>query len=51
LLAGSQAIYKEIYRRADRPQRQLQIMTVFLSTLPLYALEAPRFQESCPPLI
>jgi ATP-binding cassette subfamily B protein len=40
LLDGSQATYLEIYRRADRPQRQLESKNVFLSTFPRYALEA-----------
>jgi ABC-type multidrug transport system fused ATPase/permease subunit len=40
LLDGSQATYLELYRRADRPQRQLDSKNVFLSTFPRYALEA-----------
>jgi ABC-type multidrug transport system fused ATPase/permease subunit len=40
LLDGSQATYLELYRRADRPQRQLESKNVFLSTFPRYALEA-----------
>jgi ABC-type multidrug transport system fused ATPase/permease subunit len=40
LLDGSQATYLEVYRRADRPQRQLESKNVFLSTFPRYALEA-----------
>jgi ABC-type multidrug transport system fused ATPase/permease subunit len=40
LLDGSQATYLELYRRADRPQRQLESKNVFLSTFPRFALEA-----------
>jgi ABC-type multidrug transport system fused ATPase/permease subunit len=40
LLDGSQATYLELYRRADRPQRQLDSKNMFLSTFPRYALEA-----------
>jgi ATP-binding cassette subfamily B protein len=40
LLDGSQATYLEVYRRADRPQRQLESKNVFLSAFPRYALEA-----------
>jgi len=40
LLDGSQATYLELYRRADRPQRQLESKNVFLATFPRYALEA-----------
>jgi ABC-type multidrug transport system fused ATPase/permease subunit len=40
LLDGSQATYLELYRRADRPQRQLESKNVFLYTFPRYALEA-----------
>lgn len=40
LLDGSQATYLEIYRRADRPQRQLQAKNEFLAYFPRYALEA-----------
>jgi ABC-type multidrug transport system fused ATPase/permease subunit len=40
LLDGSQATYLELYRRADRPQRQLERKNAFLSTFPRYALEA-----------
>jgi ABC-type multidrug transport system fused ATPase/permease subunit len=40
LLDGSQGTYLELYRRADRPQRQLESKNVFLSTFPRYALEA-----------
>ncbi len=35
-----QANYLEIYRRADRPQRQLESKNLFLSTFPRYAHEA-----------
>jgi ATP-binding cassette subfamily B protein len=34
LLDGSQATYLEVYRRADRPQRQLESKNVSLSTFP-----------------
>jgi ATP-binding cassette subfamily B protein len=40
LLDGSQATYLDLYRRADRPQRQLESTNVFLATFPRYALEA-----------
>jgi ABC-type multidrug transport system fused ATPase/permease subunit len=40
LLDGSQPTYLQIYRHADRPQRQLQAKNKFLSTFPRYALEA-----------
>lgn len=40
LLDGSQATYLEIYRRADRPQRQLQAENQYLSAYPRYILEA-----------
>ena len=40
LLDGNQATYLDLYRRADRPQRQLESKNVFLSTFPRYALEA-----------
>jgi ABC-type multidrug transport system fused ATPase/permease subunit len=40
LLDGSQATYLELYRRADRPQRQLESNNMYLSTFPRYALEA-----------
>lgn len=40
LLEGSQSTYLQIYRQADRPQRQLQAKNAFLSTFPRYALEA-----------
>jgi ABC-type multidrug transport system fused ATPase/permease subunit len=40
LLDGSQAIYLDLYLRADRAQRQLESKNVFLSTFPRYALEA-----------
>jgi ABC-type multidrug transport system fused ATPase/permease subunit len=40
LLDGSQATYLEVYRRADRPQRQLDCNNLFLSTFPRFALEA-----------
>ena len=40
LLDGSQATYLEIYRQADRPQRQLEAKNVFLGVFPRYAFEA-----------
>jgi ATP-binding cassette subfamily B protein len=40
LLEGSQPTYLEIYRRADRPQRQLVAQNTFLATSPRYGLEA-----------
>jgi ABC-type multidrug transport system fused ATPase/permease subunit len=40
LLDSSQATYLEIYRRADRPQRQLQAQNQYLSVYPRYVLEA-----------
>ena len=39
LLDGSQPTYLQIYRRADRPQRQLQAKNV-LGSFPRFALEA-----------
>jgi ATP-binding cassette, subfamily B, bacterial PglK len=40
LLEGSQPTYLEIYRLADRPQRQLQAQNLFLGAFPRYGLEA-----------
>lgn len=40
LLAGSQATYLELYRRADRQQRRLESINVFMSFFPRYAIEA-----------
>ena len=40
LLDGSQPIYLQIYRQADRPQRQLQAKNAFLAAFPRYAIEA-----------
>ena len=40
LLDGSQPTYLQIYRQADRPQRQLQAKNSFLGSFPRYALEA-----------
>ena len=40
LLDGSQPTYLQIYRQADRPQRQLQAKNIFLGAFPRYALEA-----------
>lgn len=40
LLDGIQPTYLQIYRQADRPQRQLQAHNGFLSSYPRYVLEA-----------
>ena len=40
LLDGNQQTYLQIYRHADRPQRQLQAENLFLGSFPRYALEA-----------
>ena len=40
LLEGSQPAYLEIYRHADRPQRQFQAQNSFLGVFPRYGLEA-----------
>ncbi len=40
LLDGNQRIYVEIYRQADRPQRQMQATNQFLGDFPRYAVEA-----------
>lgn len=40
LLDGSQVTYLQIYRQADRPQRQLQAKNGFIGAFPRYALEA-----------
>ena len=40
LLDGSQPTYLQIYRQADRPQRQCQAKNSFLSAFPRYAIEA-----------
>ncbi len=40
LLDGNQGTYVEIYRQADRPQRQLQAKNQFLGAFPRYAVEA-----------
>ena len=40
ILDGSQSAYLQIYRNADRPQRQLQAKNTFLGDFPRYALEA-----------
>jgi ATP-binding cassette subfamily B protein len=40
LLDGSQLTYLQIYRQADRPQRQLQAKNTFLGSFPRFALEA-----------
>jgi ABC-type multidrug transport system fused ATPase/permease subunit len=37
---GSQSIYLQIYREADRPQRQLQAENYFFGAFPRYVLEA-----------
>ena len=39
-LDGSQPMYLQIYRQADRPQRRLEAKNVFLSIFPRYAIEA-----------
>ncbi len=40
LLDGNQHTYVNIYRQADRPQRQLQAMNDFIGAFPRYAVEA-----------
>ena len=40
LLEGNQLTYLQIYRQADRPQRQLQAKNGFIAAFPRYALEA-----------
>jgi ABC-type multidrug transport system fused ATPase/permease subunit len=40
LLDGRQPAYLEIYRRADRPQRQFQAQNSFLGAFPRYGMEA-----------
>lgn len=40
LLDGNQSAYLQIYRQADRPQRQLQAKNKFLASFPRFALEA-----------
>lgn len=40
LLDGSQPTYLQIYRQADRPQRQLQAKNLFLSAFPRFVLES-----------
>ena len=40
LLDGSQNTYLQIYRQADRPQRQLQAKNIYLGAFPRYAIEA-----------
>ena len=40
LLDSSQSTYVQIYRRADRLQRQLQAKNIFLGAFPRFALEA-----------
>ena len=40
LLDGNQLTYVEIYRQADRPQRQLQAKNQFIAAFPRYAMEA-----------
>ena len=40
LLDGNQSTYVEIYREADRPQRQLQAKNQFIAAFPRYAMEA-----------
>lgn len=40
LLDGTQELYLQVYRRADRPQRQLQAKNEFLATSPRFSIEA-----------
>ena len=40
LLDGTQPLYLQIYRKADREQRQLIVNNTFLGVFPRYALEA-----------
>ena len=40
LLDGTQPTYLDIYRQADRPQRQLGAKNAYIGTFPRYALEA-----------
>lgn len=40
LLDGSQPTYLQIYRQADRPQRQLAATNSFIGTFPRYSIEA-----------
>ena len=40
LLDGSQQTYLELYRRSDKPQRQLESTNRFLSMFPRFAIEA-----------
>lgn len=40
LLDGSQTLYLNIYREADRPQRQLRAKNIFLGNFPRYVFEA-----------
>ena len=40
LLDSSQTTFLQIYRQADRPQRQLQAKNVFLAVFPRFAFEA-----------
>ena len=40
LLDGTQSVYLEIYRNADRPQRTFQAKNAYLASFPRYALEA-----------
>ena len=40
LLDGSQPTYLQIYRQADRPQRQLQARNAYLGAFPRFSLEA-----------
>ena len=45
LLDGNQAAYVEIYRQADRPQRQLQAKNQFVGAFPRYAVEGIGFPK------
>jgi len=40
LLDGNQSTYLQIYRRADRPQRQLVAKNAFIAVFPRFSLEA-----------
>jgi ATP-binding cassette subfamily B protein len=40
IIDSSQELYADIYRKADRPQRELQARNQFLSLFPRYTLEA-----------
>ncbi len=40
LLDGTQPVYLQIYRQADRPERQLLAKNAFIATFPRFSLEA-----------